>query len=84
MELGKLGVWYFLDGLTSPAAAQAAQRIESLGYSALWIPEAVGKHPFVQASWLLANTERLIVATGIASIYHREPGATLAGQKQCT
>ncbi len=80
MELGKLGVWYFLDGLTSPAAAQAAQRIESLGYSALWIPEAVGKHPFVQASWLLANTERLIVATGIASIYHREPGATLAAQ----
>ena len=80
MELGKLGVWYFLDGLASPVAAQAAQRIESLGYSALWIPEAVGKHPFVQASWLLANTERLNVATGIASIYHREPGATLAGQ----
>lgn len=80
MELGKLGVWYFLDGLASPVAAQAAQRIESLGYSTLWIPEAVGKHPFVQASWLLANTERLNVATGIASIYHREPGATLAGQ----
>jgi len=80
MELGKLGVWYLLDGLASPVAAQAAQRIESLGYSALWIPEAVGKHPFVQASWLLANTERLNVATGIASIYHREPGATLAGQ----
>jgi probable F420-dependent oxidoreductase len=80
MELGKLGVWYFLDGLDSPAAAQAAQRIESLGYSALWIPEAVGKHPFVLASWLLANTERLNIATGIASIYHREPGVTLAGQ----
>jgi probable F420-dependent oxidoreductase len=80
MELGKLGVWYFLDGLDSPAAAQAAQRIESLGYSALWIPETVGKHPFVLASWLLANTERLNIATGIASIYHREPGVALAGQ----
>jgi probable F420-dependent oxidoreductase len=80
MELGKLGVWYLLDGLDSPAAAQAAQRIESLGYSALWIPETVGKHPFVLASWLLANTERLNIATGIASIYHREPGVALAGQ----
>jgi probable F420-dependent oxidoreductase len=29
---------------------------------------------------LLSNTERLNIATGIASIYHREPGVTLAGQ----
>ena len=29
MELGQLGVWYFFDGLSSPAAAEAAKRIES-------------------------------------------------------
>lgn len=81
MELGKLGVWYFLDGLSSPDAAAAAQRIEQLGYSALWIPETVGKNPMVLASWLLANTTELIVATGIVNIYHREPGVTLAAQK---
>lgn len=80
MQLGKLGVWYFLDGLPAPKAAEAAKRIESLGYSALWIPETVGRHPLVHASWLLANTDQLVVATGIANIYHREPGVSLAGQ----
>ncbi|MEM1230976.1 MAG: TIGR03620 family F420-dependent LLM class oxidoreductase [Pseudomonadota bacterium] len=80
MALGKLGVWYFFDGLPATAAASAAQRIEQLGYSALWIPETVGRNPLVHASWLLANTSTLTVATGIANIYHREPGVTLAGQ----
>jgi probable F420-dependent oxidoreductase len=76
-----LGVWYFFDGVPAAAAAEAAKRIESLGYSALWIPETVGRNPFVHASWLLANTTRLIIATGIANIYHREPGVTMAAQK---
>jgi probable F420-dependent oxidoreductase len=80
MNLGKLGVWYFTDGMPASAAAEAAQRIEQLGYSALWIPETVGRHPLVHAAWLLANTKRLIVATGIANIYHREPGVSLAAQ----
>ena len=80
MNVGKLGVWYFFDGLPAPAAAEAAKRIESLGYGTLWIPETVGRHPLVHASWLLANTSSLNVATGIANIYHREPGVSLAGQ----
>jgi alkanesulfonate monooxygenase SsuD/methylene tetrahydromethanopterin reductase-like flavin-dependent oxidoreductase (luciferase family) len=80
MNVGKLGVWYFFDGLPAPAAAEAAKRIEALGYGTLWIPETVGRHPLVHASWLLANTGTLNIATGIANIYHREPGVTLAGQ----
>ncbi|GIT33293.1 MAG: hypothetical protein Ct9H300mP3_08240 [Gammaproteobacteria bacterium] len=35
----------------------------------------------VLSSWLLSNTKELNVATGIANIYHREPGVTLAAQK---
>ena len=45
MNIGKLGVWYFFDGLPATAAAEAARRIEELGYGTLWIPETVGKHP---------------------------------------
>ncbi|MEM1432513.1 MAG: TIGR03620 family F420-dependent LLM class oxidoreductase [Pseudomonadota bacterium] len=81
MEVGRLGVWYFLDGMPAPMAAEAAQRIEQLGYGTLWIPETVGRNPTVAASWLLANTRTLNLATGIANIYHREPGVTLAAQK---
>ncbi len=80
MNLGNLGVWYFTDGMTATEAAACAKRIEDLGYAALWIPETVGRNPFVHASWLLANTNTLVVATGIANIYHREPGVTLAAQ----
>jgi probable F420-dependent oxidoreductase len=81
MRLGPIGVWYFTESLSATQAAEAAQRIESLGYSALWIPEAVGRHPFAHAAWLLAKTERLILATGIANIYARDPAASAAAQK---
>lgn len=80
MDTGKLGVWYFFDNLSSPDAAAAAQRIESMGYGTLWIPETVGKSPVALSSWLLANTETLNLATGIINIYHREPGVTAAAQ----
>lgn len=80
MDLSRLGVWFFTDGMSAKDAAGVAKRIEQLGYSALWIPETVGRNPFVHASWLLANTSTLVVATGIANIYHREPGTTLAAQ----
>jgi probable F420-dependent oxidoreductase len=80
MELGKLGVWYFTDPLPAADAAVMAQRIEALGFSALWIPETLGRNALVHASWLLANTRTLNIATGIANLYLREPGATLAAQ----
>ena len=81
MDLSKTGVWFFTDRLNAEDAATTAKRIEALGYSALWIPETMGRNPFAHAAWLLANTERLVVATGIANIYHREPGVTVQGQK---
>lgn len=80
MNLGKLGVWYFTDAMSANDAATAAKRIEELGYAALWLPETVGRNPFAHAAWLLANTKSLVIATGIANIYHREPGVTLAAQ----
>ena len=81
MNLDKTGVWYFLDRLTAAEAADAVKRIEALGYSALWIPETVGRDPFAHAAWLLANTEKLVIATGIANIYNREPGVVVQAQK---
>ena len=80
MQLGKLGVWQFTDGMTAAEAAGFAQRVEKWGYSALWIPEATGREPFAHAAWLLANTQKLIIATGIANIYARDARASLSGQ----
>jgi probable F420-dependent oxidoreductase len=72
MKLGKLAVWSSTDTFTASAAAEFAHKVESWGYSALWLPEAVGRNVLVHASWLLAKTSRLIVATGIANIYARD------------
>ncbi len=80
MELGPLGVWYFTETMTSPQAADFAGRLESLGYAALWIPETMGRNPFAHAAYLFTQTERLVVATGIANIYHRHPGMTKQSQ----
>ncbi|HLS80823.1 MAG TPA: TIGR03620 family F420-dependent LLM class oxidoreductase [Steroidobacter sp.] len=41
-------------------------------YSALWLPEAVGRDPFSFISHLAAHTQRLVFATGIANIYARD------------
>jgi probable F420-dependent oxidoreductase len=81
MELGKLGVWVPMDGMTAAAAAAFAKRVEEWGYAALWIPESRGRNALAHSSWLLANTQRLIVATGIANIYARDPMAMANGQR---
>ncbi len=72
MKLGKRAVWAGLDGYTAKEAAAFARRIEEWGYGTLWIPEGLGREPLSLAAWLLANTERLTVATGITNIYGRD------------
>jgi probable F420-dependent oxidoreductase len=81
MQLGRLGVWTFLDLMSADEAARFAGRIEALGYSALWIPEAVGRDPFAFLGYLAARTQRLVLATGIANIYARDAMAMRAIQK---
>jgi len=81
MELGRLGVWVGMDGMSAAAAAAFAKRVEDRGYGALWIPESRGRNALVLSSWLLSHTKRLIVATGIANIYARDPMAMANGQR---
>jgi probable F420-dependent oxidoreductase len=71
--LGRLGVWSFIDNLGADEAAAFARRLESLGYGALWIPEAVGRDPFAIIAWMAAHTTKLVFCTGIANIYARDP-----------
>jgi len=73
------GVWYFTDGMTAAESGEFASRVEALGYSALWVPETVGRDSLINASTLLRATESLIVATGIANIYNRHPGLMKQG-----
>ena len=82
VELGIFGIWYGrIDALPTSQAKEAAQLVESLGFGALWVAEAVGRDPFVSSSILLGATSTLALATGIANIYARDPMTMVAGQK---
>jgi probable F420-dependent oxidoreductase len=81
MKLKKLGVWAGTDGLSAADAAAFARRLETWGYGALWISEAVGREVFSACAWLLANTSNLIIASGIANIYARDSFSAAAAQK---
>ena len=81
MRLTDLGVWAATDALSAADASAFAKRVESWGYGTLWIPEATGREVFSASAWLLANTSRLIVASGIANIYARDSFSAAAAQK---
>ena len=81
MDIGKVGIWFFLDSMTAPESAGFAQTVEKAGYQTLWLPEAVGREPFVHAAYLLSRTERLSIATGIANIWARDAMTMAAASK---
>ena len=80
MDLGRVGLWHFLDIFPAAIAQEAAREVERLGFKTLWIPEALGREAFTHSGLLLAGTERLIIATGIANVWARDAMAMAAAQ----
>ena len=82
MQLGAFGVWNFqLDILPASSMQETAAELEELGYGALWFGEAIGREALTKAGLLLAGTKRIVIATGIANIYGRDPVTMSAAQK---
>lgn len=77
-RVGPSGVW--LAALAELPAADAlgvVREIEKLGYRSLWIGESPAhKEVFTHAGLLLAGTARMVVGTGIATIWGRDATAT--------
>ena len=70
---GTVGVWTFAsEWMPAQRSGEVALELESLGFSALWIPEAWGREAFTNAGLLLPATSSLVVATGIANIWARD------------
>ena len=67
-SLGRLGVWYPIDRLDGAGLKHLLSKVEELGFSTFWYPEAVGYESFSIASFMLANTSRLRVGSSIANI----------------
>jgi probable F420-dependent oxidoreductase len=64
-----IGVIQWTEGLSGPELVEAVKRLEKLGYHELWLPEIAGRDPFATAGYLLANTTKIKVSTGIANVY---------------
>jgi probable F420-dependent oxidoreductase len=80
--LGPIGIWTRqFEDCPAAQAQQAAAELEQLGYRAIWFGEAFGREALTHASLLLAATKKIVIATGIANIYARDPVAMAAGQK---
>jgi probable F420-dependent oxidoreductase len=77
-RLGSVGVWGHLDSLAADELRSFAKRVAELGYGALWVPETVGREPFVSLSAMAgaAAETGLHLGTSIASIYARDAVTT--------
>lgn len=85
MDLGRVGVWTFQFEMQPwSRVAEAAAELEALGYGAIWYPEAVGREALTQAALLLGCTRRVVIASGIANIYARDPMAAAAAWRTLT
>jgi probable F420-dependent oxidoreductase len=80
-RIGRVGVWLGSIGLQSSARETAAvAQIEDLGYGAVWLAEGFAtREALSHAALLLAASERITVATGIASIWARDAAAASNG-----
>ena len=81
--LGRVGIWSF--ALQTRAAVEARAAVtgyEDDGVRATWIPESIGsKDVFAHAAILLAGSRRMVLGTGIANIYARDPMAMANGAR---
>ena len=71
------GVMTAADFMSPPELLAYAQRLESLGYPELWLTDMFGREIYVTAGFILANTTRINVASGIAHIYGRDAIASV-------
>ncbi len=80
-RFGRVGVWFGPIGLLPEEDERAAMaRIEELGYGAAWYGEGVNnREAFSHAALLLGASERIPVASGIASIWARDATASING-----
>jgi len=79
---GPVGIWTTsLDALEVPAARDQVAELDGQGWEALWFGEAYGREALTAAALYLGASQRMAVATGIASIYARDAVNANAGSR---
>jgi probable F420-dependent oxidoreductase len=85
LQLAPIGIWTgALDVVPAAEAQELAAELEEIGYGAIWLPEVAGRDVMLHLALLLSATQRLVGATGIASIYARDAVTMTGGVKGLT
>ncbi|MGI8754189.1 MAG: LLM class F420-dependent oxidoreductase [Acidimicrobiales bacterium] len=85
LSLPPIGIWTgALDTVALSQSQELACELEELGYGAIWLPEVAGRDVMVHMGMLLAATERMVLATGIANIWARDAVTMTGGVKGLT
>ena len=79
MQPGRMGVWFSTNALDAGQIAELATGVEDLGYDVLWYPESLAYESMALGSYLLSQTKRLAMGSGIANLYARDAAAAAQG-----
>jgi probable F420-dependent oxidoreductase len=80
IDPGQVGVFAGpLAARTADEQREVVGEMERLGFGALWYGESTAREVFGQGAIYLCASERLVLASGIASIWARDPTAMAAG-----
>jgi probable F420-dependent oxidoreductase len=81
-QLGRVGLWTrLLDIQPADQLRTTIAELEELGWGSLWSWEVFGREALTNAGLLLCATQRLVIGTGIANIWARDPVAMVAAQR---
>ena len=82
LALKKIGIWTgAFEQEPANKVRQAVVELEQLGYGAVWYSEGLGRESLTQAALLLSASSHIVVATGIANIYGRDPFTMASAHK---
>jgi probable F420-dependent oxidoreductase len=82
MDLGRVGIWTSqLGRMPAAEVRDSVAGIQALGFRAVWFPEGFAKEAMAQAALLLAAGGEMVVASGIANIWARDPVAMVNGAR---
>jgi probable F420-dependent oxidoreductase len=81
-QLGRVGLWSSqLDLQPADRLRTTVVELEELGWRSLWSWEVFGREALTNAGLLLCASRQLLVGTGIANIWARDPVAMAAAQR---
>jgi probable F420-dependent oxidoreductase len=84
-QIGRVGLWTRqLDIQPAAQVRTAIAELEELGWRSLWFWEVFGREALTNAGLLLGATQQMVIASGIASIWARDPVAMTAAQRTLT